>query len=137
MTELRVLHLDSERGFGGGQRQLLFLFKELHEKKGVRQALAAKPDSAISKRANELAVPFFPLQQRNDIDIFSAIELKKIVTDFNPAIIHVHTGQSLGIAMLARTCLGLKSPPIIINTRRVAFPLTGWMAKKTPSRRGL
>jgi len=126
---MRILHIDSEKGFGGGQRQVIFLIRELKKEEKITQALAASPGSEIEKHVLAMNVSVLPLEQRNDADIFSAMRLAKYAKEFQPDIIHTHTARSLSMTWLARTILRMGRPPVIINTRRVAFPLKGPMAR--------
>src|SRR5215470_12131099 len=49
MTALRVLHVDVERGFSGGETQVLALARHLREF-GHRQTIAAHPDGLLAQR---------------------------------------------------------------------------------------
>jgi hypothetical protein len=89
MTSINVLHLDSERGYGGGQHQLKLLLQAGKEH-GLSQAVACKHGSKIKSIAEHMGLQTIALKQRNDLDIASAHQLKKIISTLNPDI-HPHT----------------------------------------------
>lgn len=124
MSGPRVLHVDGERGYGGGQRQLRLLARELTGL-GVEQALAVRPGSALEALAGELALPVIPLEQRSDLDLPAARRLVGVCRRFEPRIVHTHSARSLAIAALARRLFGLGRPPVLVHTRRVSFPVKG------------
>jgi L-malate glycosyltransferase len=120
----RVLHLDTERGFGGGQRQLLFLIRELAAE-GVEQGLAAPRGAPSWEKAAAFGATLFPIAARNDLDLWSAALLRRAVGRYRPQLLHAHTSRALGLTTLARTLLGMKPLPLVLHTRRVTFPLRG------------
>lgn len=124
MRGLRVLHVDGERGYGGGQRQLRLLARELAGL-GVEQALAVRPGSALEALGGKFPLPLLALEQRNDLDFAAARRLVGICRSFRPHIVHTHSARSLGIAALARLLFGLGRPPVLFHTRRVSFPVKG------------
>lgn len=124
MSALRVLHVDGERGSGGGQRQLRLLGRELAGL-GVEQSLAVRPGSAMEAIGITMKLPVFSLEQRSDADLVSAWRLAGLCRRVRPAIVHTHSSRALGIAALARVWFGLGKPPALIHTRRVSFPVKG------------
>jgi glycosyltransferase involved in cell wall biosynthesis len=129
MNKIKVLHLDSERGYGGGQRQLEFLLNAGKESNFV-QAVACKSNSKIKNIANKLDVVTFDISQSNSIDIISAYKLKKAIELFKPDIVHAHTSKSLAISFLQKIIFKSQRKVVYLNTRRVSFPLSGWFTKK-------
>jgi L-malate glycosyltransferase len=116
---MKVLHLDSGLAFRGGQQQLLQLALGL-ARVGVEQQLVLRCGSALERRAAEANLPFTTLPFRSEADLASALQLRKLVTRFQPEVVHAHDARTLGLAavtwaMGARSC--------IIAARRVAFPL--------------
>jgi len=129
MKSIRVLHVDSEKGYGGGQRQLTFLLKSGKEN-GLIQAVACRDNSEIKNIATSLNIKTFDINQANSIDIISSYKLKKIIDIFKPVIVHTHTSKSLAISFLQKILFKSKYRAIYLNTRRVSFPLSGWFTKK-------
>ena len=124
MNSLRVLHVDGERGYGGGQRQLRLLGRELASL-GVEQTLAVRPGSAMEAIGVEMKLPLFALAQRSDADLASAWRLAGLCRRLRPDIVHTHSARSLGMAALARGLFRLGRPPALVHTRRVSFPVKG------------
>ena len=124
MSDLRVVHVDGERGYGGGQRQLRLLARELTGL-GVEQYLAVRPGSAMEAVGGEMKLTVFPLNQRSDLDLGSAQKLAGLCRRVRPQIVHTHSARSLAMAAWARTLFGLGRPLVLFHTRRVSFPVTG------------
>jgi len=113
--KLKVFHLDSERTFRGGERQVFYLIEGLKEK-GVENFLFCPANSHLFKEVN---VKKIPLSMRGEFDVFSAIKLSKFIKKFEPHILHAHTAHSLSTAIVAKKLSG-KNPKIIAS-RRVDF----------------
>jgi len=122
---LKVFHLDSERTFRGGERQVLYLIEGLKEK-GVENFLFCPENSHLFKDVDPtprhwwgVDVKKFPLSMRGEFDIFSAIKLSKFIKKFKPHILHSHTAHALSTAIIGKKLSG-KNPKIIAS-RRVDF----------------
>jgi glycosyltransferase involved in cell wall biosynthesis len=95
-----VLHVDTERGWRGGQRQVLLLAQGLREL-GVRQTLAAPPGSPLLRAAEREGLPVAPLRQRAEIDPLAVLALRRLLPPHGPAVVHAHAGHAHALAALA------------------------------------
>jgi len=109
---VRILHLNNERGWRGGERQVLLLAAALQHN-GIANAIACRPGGLLEQRARDARLPVLSLAGNT---IFAAFSLLKAVSDFD--LIHCHTGRTHSIA--AATAFRHHKP--IIVTRRVDFP---------------
>lgn len=87
--------------------------------RGFETAIVAPGDSPLFEKARAHELPTFALPLRGDLDLSSALALRKIITTWNPDVLHAHDAHSHGICLLA--LLGRKSPALVV-ARRVTFP---------------
>ncbi len=113
-----VLHVDTERGWRGGERQVLWLAQRLAEH-GVRSLIAARPREPLAHRASASGIEVVPCSPLFEADPFAARHLRRALARVGADIVHAHTGHSVMLAALAtrRT-----STPMVV-TRRVSRPL--------------
>jgi len=116
---MNVLHLDSGLAFRGGQQQVLQLAIGL-ARVGVEQQLVLRSGSVFERRAAEANLPFTALPFRSEVDLASALQLRKVIRRFQPQIVHAHDARTLGLAALT---WAMRTRSRIIAARRVAFPL--------------
>lgn len=132
-SPLRILHVDSEKSWRGGQQQVFSLMQGLRER-GHEQRLVTPLQSHLGVRAREagFAVEEFDLIGWYDPRIFGIF--KQIIANFQPTLVHAHSGNGQAIAHM--TCR--KSHPIVV-TRRVDFavkknPLSRWRYRSPGTR---
>jgi hypothetical protein len=71
---LTVLHVDTERGWRGGERQVLWLARAL-ARKGHRSIVAARRGEPLAARAAEADLPVVFANPLTELDPFAAIAL--------------------------------------------------------------
>ena len=123
---LRIFHLDSERSFRGGERQLLYLAGYLRQEghDNVIVCRAATPLNAEARRRgfNTLHLPFW-----GEWDPVSAWRLHKAAAiPPNISIFHAHTGHT---ALLASMASKIGGEPWIVH-RRVDFRLRSAVSRR-------
>ncbi len=118
-----VLHIDTEKGFRGGQQQALYLHTELL-RQGYRSYFAYPKDSLLEPkldRANSCAY-----QYRNELDFLSGYRLALFARKHQINILHAHSGHALSVALLTR----LFYPHCkVIASRRVDFRIHGGLSR--------
>lgn len=115
---MRILHIDTERGWRGGERQALWLAQSL-ERRGHRSILAARPDEPLARRAREAGLEVMPSAPRFEADPVAVLALRRQVVHSRIDIVHAHTGHAVGLGALA----SLRTRAKLIVSRRVDFPL--------------
>ena len=104
---MRVLHVDPESGWGGGQVQVLGLLRQLGER-GVEVHLAAAPGGRLAAEARRLGVPVLPLGIRNHADLAAGLALRRMARDHD--LVHFHTARAHAMApMQPRDLPGARS----------------------------
>lgn len=116
-----LFHLDSERGFRGGERQLLYLAAHA-SKRGHKNFVVCRAGSALEAKSRALGLATMNLPFLGELDPVSAWRLARAAA-LPGAILHAHTAHGAGLASLARRFGG---PPWVAH-RRVDFHLSGLM----------
>ncbi len=127
---LAVLHVDPERGLGGGERQVLGLVEHLHHA-GVRQTVAAHPDGRLAPIVAQLGVGVVPLAIRNHLDVLAAWRLSGLLARERYDILHFHTARAHAMAALVGAGRGFSRGVARIVTRRMDYRLRGgWYTRR-------
>lgn len=98
---LRIAGVDPERGFAGGETQVLGLTRELLQM-GHRAELICDPDGSLCERARGAGITCYPLKLRNSIDVAGAMRLRAILGRERYDIVHFHTSRAHAMAPFAR-----------------------------------
>ncbi|MEJ2422649.1 MAG: glycosyltransferase [Acidobacteriota bacterium] len=114
-----TLHLNTERGFRGGEIQALGLVDRL-QATDRPALLLAQPGSPLLEKALQKGLHAEPWLSRGELDLAAAFRLSRIYKRRSPKIVHAHTAHALTLAILAR---GRSHLPAVVASRRVSFPL--------------
>ena len=115
---LTVLHVDTERGWRGGERQVLWLARGMRDR-GHRAIVVARPGDELATRAADLGLDVIGLTPRGELDIVAARALRRVVVSHGAQILHAHTAHAAALAALA----SVRTSARVIIARRVDFPL--------------
>jgi glycosyltransferase involved in cell wall biosynthesis len=120
---LKILHIDPEKNWGGGEAQVFGLLAYLSGK-GHRNVLLAHPRGVLFERCRALDVQLRPLSMRNDLDVRAVAGLRKLIRSEDFDIVHFHTKRAHALSLwLPR---GTKKPKYVV-TRRMDYPeRAGW-----------
>jgi glycosyltransferase involved in cell wall biosynthesis len=119
-VSLNVLHVDTERGWRGGERQTLWLAKELAAR-GHGSIIAARDGEPLAMRAAEAGIKTVRCAPRFEGDLAAAWRLRRAIRARSVDIVHAHTAHAVATAALATLRLDV---PIVVS-RRVDFKLRG------------
>ncbi len=114
---MRILHIDTERGFRGGQLQVLLLMEGL-KKRGHENFLAASNERLI-KKARPLTEAILTVNPNRILDIVNIFKICKFINFSKADVIHLHTAHSHLVGGLAGK---IKHKKVVV-TRRVDFPI--------------
>jgi L-malate glycosyltransferase len=115
---MRILHIDTERGWRGGERQALWLAVALR-RRGHDVIVAARPNEPLATRAAALGLTVFGAAPAFESDPRAVRQLRRLIRDAAIDIVHAHTGHAAGLGALAT--VGTETPLVV--ARRVDFPL--------------
>jgi glycosyltransferase involved in cell wall biosynthesis len=116
---LTVLHLDTEPGWRGGQRQVLWTTERL-KRRGVRPILAARPGTPLAERALARGVEIVPVDPTiSEWGPWTVLRLRRVIRREGVHIVHAQSGHTMALAALATMGTTAK----LIFARRVTSPL--------------
>jgi glycosyltransferase involved in cell wall biosynthesis len=115
---LRILHIDPETKWGGGEAQVLGLLTYLAAR-GHRNDLLAHPGGQLAARCRTVDVRLWPLVMRNDVDVRGVPAVRRLIREMSYDIVHFHTKRAHALALwLPR---GRHRPRYVV-TRRMDNP---------------
>ena len=120
---LKILHIDPERNWGGGETQVFGLLTYLAAR-GHRNDLLGHPQGRLFARSQQLNVTTRSLAVRNDFDVKSGFRLRRLIRERKYDIVHFHTKRAHALALwLPRR----GDDPKYVVTRRMDYPIAkGW-----------
>jgi glycosyltransferase involved in cell wall biosynthesis len=105
MKSLRVLHVDPERGFSGGETQVMALLGYLR-RFGHHNELAARPEGELARRAAADGFAVHALACGGSHDPRAGLRLRALARGLDADVVHMHTGRALSLApYLSRAAL--------------------------------
>ena len=115
MDPLRILHINPEMSWGGGENQLHYLISALKQR-GHFQTLACQPGSLLSTRLAQEGTPIETLRMRNELSVSGITNLRRIFRKGQFDVVHFHTARA---HMLGAMATWSPVPPVRIATRRM------------------
>ena len=115
---MKVVHIDTERTFRGGEQQMLYLARGLQEA-GCECLLVCQPHGEAAARAERAGLPVARVNMRGEADVFAAAKIAALCRGFD--LIHAHTSHAHTLAVLAKW-FGRQKCPLVVH-RRVDFSI--------------
>jgi glycosyltransferase involved in cell wall biosynthesis len=120
----RILMLNTEHGWRGGEHQLLLLLRGLAA--GPPALTVCQPASPLATALGEAGLAVLPLAMRGQLHLGAAWAIRRAMRAHGITLVHAHTSHAHSLAALA--CRGTGVPLVV--TRRVDFPLKrGWFSR--------
>src|SRR5207244_1063037 len=99
VSGMRVLHVDPERAWGGGEVQVVALVRELAQR-GHASTVAAHPGGPLARAADAAGARVVSLGVANHFDLRAALVLRRLAPGFD--VVHFHTARAHALAPLSR-----------------------------------
>jgi glycosyltransferase involved in cell wall biosynthesis len=115
----RILYVDTERLWRGGQEQLLGLMSGM-QARGWGILLAAPAESPLAARAAATGIDIVPFQQRAELSPQALLRLLGVLRGNQVDILHFNTPTPIIVGGVAAR---LRKIPVVVASRRVNFPL--------------
>ena len=96
---MRILHVDPERAWGGGEVQVLGLVRELAAR-GHASTVATHPGGPLERASAAAGIAVVPLRVANHFDLRAGLALRRLAPRFD--VIHFHTARAHALAPLCR-----------------------------------
>ncbi len=114
---MRTLHIDTERGWRGGEQQALYLCGGLLQH-GHEAVMACRSGDEMARRAARTGVPTYEFNPVGEIDPGAVLRLARLIRTGRFDLVHMHTSHAHTLGTLA----GMLSPETaLIVSRRVDF----------------
>lgn len=111
---LRIAHVDSERGFSGGEVQVFLLLEGLR-RLGHETILISPPGSRSADEAKRRGIEHATVRMRNDLDVPAALALARTFRRAGVQLVHLHTGRASWLGGLAARLVKLPA----VSSRRM------------------
>lgn len=119
---LRIIGVDPELGFAGGESQVLGLTLELL-RSGHDAQLLCDPDGKLWRRARAANVGCRPLKIRNALDCVAGLRLRRFLSHNRFDVVHFHTSRAHSMAPFTAGLAGA-----LVVTRRMDYVPNRWFA---------
>jgi len=115
---MKILHINTERTWRGGEQQTLYLLRSLLKRR-ISCHLVSQAESPMTQKAREAGVEVYPIVMRGEVDLPASLRIRKLINRHGYDIVHSHTSHAHTLAFFAslycRTCR--------LVTRRVDFSI--------------
>jgi len=118
--KLRIIGIDPERNFSGGETQVLALTLAL-ARAGHQAELLCDPEGELWRRAVDAGVACFPLAIRNSVDLRAGLSLRAFLARRSDDVIHFHTARAHALAPFAGGPARRAGERVLIVTRRMDY----------------
>ncbi|MHC5212647.1 MAG: glycosyltransferase family 4 protein [Planctomycetota bacterium] len=118
---MKVLHVNTERTWRGGEQQVLYLLRGL-EAAGVEQQLLCQPDGVLAERAREQGVDVWARRMRGEADLPAALAIAGRIREHRFDVVHMHTSHAHTLGVLGAILSG-RPRPLTVVARRVDFSI--------------
>lgn len=116
---LRVLHIDTEKGWRGGEQQALYLAEGL-ARRGVTNLCVGQPDLPYVERCAAKGLDVAPIRSRGEADPRAVVKLRRLFKSWKPDVIHMHTSHAHTLGVVAARSAGIGRTVV---SRRVDFTI--------------
>ena len=114
---MRIIHLVSNKVWGGGEQYVLDLATAFASR-GNDVTIVSRNINAVTHRFTDAGLPVTTMALKGDIDIISPIRLARLIGKEQPVVLHVHNFKDATTALRART-LSRNSNVRIVMTRHL------------------
>lgn len=115
MQKFKILHIDSDFGWRGGQQQAFYLHEGLI-KRGYESCFICQPGSKMESKLKTQNLNYFSISIKGELDIFAGKHIAAICKKHGFNILHLHDAHALATGLWTKLFEpGLK----LIGVRRV------------------
>ncbi len=116
---MRIVHVNGEKGFSGGEVQMFHLMEYLREQ-GDECLLVGREGGAALEEARSRGFAAHSLPMRSSLDLAAIFALRRLFRSLAPQVLHFHTSRAHVLGAWA--ALGLPGT-VRVATRRMDYPL--------------
>jgi glycosyltransferase involved in cell wall biosynthesis len=117
---MKIIHLNSERTWRGGEQQMCYLAQGLMER-GHESHVVCRPGSPCAEKASALGLTVREFLIRGDVDFSAGGKLARLADEVGADILHAHTARTHLAAVRAKR-ISSRHPKCVVH-RRVDFSI--------------
>lgn len=116
---MKILHINTERTWRGGEQQTLWLAEGLRDL-GEESEVVAQPGSPLAERARAAGLAVHEVRMGGEWDLGAVGAIRRLYGERKPDIAHMHTSHAHTLGCLARVG---RARPLTAVSRRVDFSI--------------
>jgi len=121
-VKLRVMHIDTEKGWRGGEQQALNLAEGL-QRRDVENLCIGQPDRPYLERCAARGLAVEAVRTHGEADPVGVAKLRHLIRTWRPDVVHMHTSHAHTLGVLAARSAGLTQTARTVVSRRVDFTI--------------
>lgn len=122
MGEPRILHLNTEPTWRGGEQQVLYLLDGLKER-GIHSAIMAQPGKPMAERARANGHEVIERTMHGEIDLPAALAIRRQIVAGGFNFVHAHTSHAHTLGAVGVSLTPRAKRPKMLVARRVDFSI--------------
>ena len=125
-SSLRILHIDTEFGWRGGQQQVAYLVEGLRQK-GYETAVVCQPGSELETYGRDHAWTCHAVRTHGELDFIAGYRVARLCRQKGYTILHLHAAHALALGVWAKI---FRAGGKMVASRRVDFHIKkNWMSR--------
>lgn len=117
MNKIKVMHIDTDKEWRGGQQQGFYLHKKLVEK-NISSIFLCQPGSMLSEKLDKENLSYLTMKIRGETDFLAGRKIAQICREKKINILHLHDAHAMAAGLFAK----LFYPPLfLVGVRRVDY----------------
>ncbi|MDY0132237.1 MAG: glycosyltransferase [Desulforegulaceae bacterium] len=119
MNKIKVMHIDTDKEWRGGQQQGFYLHKKLLTK-NYNSVFLCQPDSILKEKLENENLDYLTMRINGEVDFIAGKKVAKICREKEINILHLHDAHAMATGLWAK----LFYPSLLlIGVRRVDYPI--------------
>ena len=123
----RILVVDTERIWRGGQEQIFTLVQGLGQDAECEVMVACPSESPLARRVTELGIRSESFSQRSEFSLNAVRRLRSLIHQWRPQVTHFNTPRPVLAGCIAARLVTPR--PCCVASRRVIFPLASPLSR--------
>lgn len=116
---LKILHIDPEKAWGGGEVQVVGLVTYL-SLQGHRNLLLCHPEGSLIREAQRRSIQTLPVKMSSELDLRPVLFLRRLIRSEKYDIVHFHTKRAHALSLWMRRAYPEAK---FVVTRRMDYPV--------------
>lgn len=97
---MKILHINTEKTWRGGEQQTFNLLKGL-KRRNISSHLLCQPDSPMAEKGEDIGIKVFPISMHGEVDPLACLRIRLLINRFKYDILHSHTSHAHTLAFFS------------------------------------